>query len=284
MLGVEALKSIEAYINIPSFDPAPDKYDGMSGIILRASDITDESQRDFFLYAKQNLQLLQDLASATVLDKPMFAERVNKVLARWEKLFSTQIREGMAKMVEALRDLKELLNSNIQPPFDVDGMAAHKSRLEDALKEAGAILEAIPASVVELEGLEATAKLKLEALVAARGQQEKKTADMKASLTQAKEKLQETKCQETEIEDFLKESGVTRQDFHSVSANVKETTIRGELAREEVQKHMEYTGDDAGASQPKPVRTLLVLLQSSSCEELSYSFYSRLASVIPLMP
>ena len=71
---------------------------------------------------------------------------------------------------------------------------------------------------------------------------------MKGSLAQAEEKLRETKDQETKIEYFLKGSGTAWQYFHTMSAYVEEPANHGMRAMGEVQKRMDYTGDDAGAS------------------------------------
>lgn len=255
--------------NVPSFDHVPDKYEGMPRVILRASDVTNLSGQDFFLYVKQDLELFQKLANAEELDKAVLAEMVEKVLTRWEKLFSTHIIEGMEKMAEALKELRALLvgTDATLPSPDIDGVSAYKGRVEETLKEAAAIQEAIRSILSQFDASEAIAQKKRDALATTRKQQEKKIADLRASLKLAEEKLVETQTQETELEAFFKDSGITRQDCYNLSINVKKTADRGELAKAEAEKHIEYAGENSKSSQPKPVRSLLAYMQSSSCEE-----------------
>ncbi|XP_048570806.1 uncharacterized protein LOC125551595 [Triticum urartu] len=172
--GPDKSPIVEFKANLPSFDPSPDKYDRVPGVILKAPDITEESQRDLFLYGKQHLQTIHGLASDTKLDKPMFIEKIDKLLARWEKLFSAQFSEGMEQMVEALKDLRELLVGDSAPllPFNASAVAAQKTKVQEALNKAPAIKEAIPVALAKIEEVEIAAKIKCAALTTSMKHQE----------------------------------------------------------------------------------------------------------------
>jgi hypothetical protein len=254
---------------VPPFDPPPDKYDGVPGVILRATDITDSSERDFFTYVQQDMKTLQGLANTEITNKIAFSSQINKILVHWTKLFSSHISGGMEEMMQALNELKEHIASDaLSPlPFDAAGITAHETRVEEALKEAAALQQVIPGALKEISEVEAAALVKCTDLAALKEKQKKKIARLKASLVLAEKNLKLTESRETEIERLLKESEAARQDSSKYSYDLKKTIDSGELAKTEVQKCTQYIGVGSKITQTKPVRSLISYMQSSSCED-----------------
>lgn len=75
--------------------------------------------------------------------------------------------------------MRELLAGDSAPPlpFDASTIAAQKTQIEEALKQATAIEEAIPVALAKIEEVEVVAKMKCEALAACKNYQEDKISE-----------------------------------------------------------------------------------------------------------
>lgn len=77
-------KSIGYAFTVPSFEAnsAEDKYDGVPGIILRATDITEPSEQDFFTYVQQDIRKLQGIFGAKTLVRAAISSQIDKIISR----------------------------------------------------------------------------------------------------------------------------------------------------------------------------------------------------------
>lgn len=109
------------------------------------------------------------------------------------------------KVKVALEELKELLSSNSAPqlPFSVEDVDKRKTHVDETLKKASTIREAIPKVLKEIGDIEVAAQQQRKALTALR-EEEKKVTKLKSSLELAEKSLGEAKDQEIRANDFLK--------------------------------------------------------------------------------